>query len=265
MKKALLGTAVLLLTALGASAVAAPAKAEPKAATIVLVHGAFADSASWDGVISRLTTRGYRVIAAANPLRSVKSDADYVTRIVASVPGPVVLVGHSYGGNVISGVTGGNVKALVYVAGFAPEPGESAATLSGRFPGSTLGATLAPPIHLASGDDDVYIRQENYWQQFAADASEPMARQMAATQRPITQAALAEAADGPQLWKSVPSWFIYGSLDRNIPAAVHAFMGQRAKAREVIALKGASHALMVAHPAEVAGMIERAAAATAAN
>ncbi|MBC7782197.1 MAG: alpha/beta hydrolase [Burkholderiales bacterium] len=230
--------------------------------TIILVHGAFAGSSSWNGVIKDLSRDGYRVIAAANPLRSVKGDAEYVARLVASISGPVVLVGHSYGGEVISVAAVGqrNVKALVFVAGHAPDVGESAGSLGDKFPTGTLGQTLAPPVELADGSKDVYIDQARYWKQFAADVSKDDALNMAVTQRPITQSALAEPAES-QSWKTTPSWFVWGSLDRNIPAALHAFMAKRANAKEAIEIPGASHVVMITHPKAVADLIERAAEA----
>lgn len=255
---------VALLSAIGAAgAAASPAYAEPtKGTTIVLVHGAYAGSSSWNGVIADLVGKGYPVIAAANPLRSVKGDADYLSSIVKSIKGPVVLVGHSYAGSVVANAANGNdnVKGLVFVAGFAPEAGESAIDLSGRFPGSTLGAALAPAVPLSDGSKDSYIEPSKYWAQFAADVPEAEAVKMAATQRPITEAALAEPAGQPA-WKTVPSWFIYGALDKNIPAAVHAFMAKRAGAKDTIEVKGASHVVMISHPREVAAMIEQAASA----
>jgi pimeloyl-ACP methyl ester carboxylesterase len=260
MKHALFALTLALAGPAAVVGLAGPVAAQSQEkATVVLVHGAFAGSSSWNAVISDLQAKGYTVIAAANPLRSVKTDAEYLTALIASINGPVVLVGHSYGGEVISQASGANVKALVFVAGFAPEPGESAATLGARFPGGSLGSTLAPPVPLPDGRKDVYIDQSKYWQQFAADAPKDVAAQMAATQRPITQEALAEPAAGEQAWHRVPSWFIYGSQDKNIPPAVHAFMAKRASGREVVEVKGASHALMVSHPAEVAAMIEKAA------
>jgi pimeloyl-ACP methyl ester carboxylesterase len=232
------------------------------AATIVLVHGAFADSSSWNGVVAQLLAQGYPSVAAANPLRGVKSDAAYVESILKSISGPIVLVGHSYGGLVISAAAAGNsnVTGLVYVAAFAPEAGESALELSGRFPGSTLGPTLAPPVALPDGGKDLSIQQEKFWAQFAADVSEADAKLMAATQRPITEAALAEPAGEPA-WKSIPSWFIYGDLDKNIPAAALAFMAERAGSRETREIKGASHVVMISHPDAVAEMILQAATA----
>lgn len=228
--------------------------------TVVLVHGAFADSSSWNGVVGKLTSDGYPVVAAAVPLRSLKGDADYVSSLVASIPGPVILVGHSYGGSVISVAAAGrsNVKALVFVAGFAPETGESAASLGARFPTGTLGATLAPPVPLTDGNSDLYILQAKYWKQFAADVSQTDAVQMAAAQRPITQSALSEPATA-MAWRTLPSWFVWGSLDRNIPASLHKFMAQRADGREAVEVPGASHVVMISHPDVVAKMIERAA------
>ncbi len=252
-------TAALLGTALWASAPVTATGATTRP-TIVLVHGAFAGSSSWNPVISDLEADGYRVIAAANPLRSLAGDADYVARLVKSIDGPVVLVGHSYGGEVIAVAATGtaNVTGLVFVAGIAPEAGESAASLGARFPSGTLGQTLAPPVIQANGDKDLYITQAKYAAQFAADVPAADAAQMAATQRPVTEAALGEAA-GPTAWKTIPSWFIYGSLDKNIPAALHAFMAKRADAKASIEIKGASHVVMISHPHEVTKLIERAA------
>lgn len=230
--------------------------------TIILVHGAFAGSSSWNGVIADLTRDGYTVIAAANPLRGVQRDADYVASLVASVPGPVVLVGHSYGGEVISVAASGrpNVKALVFVAAYAPDVGESAMTLGNKIPTGTLGQTLAPPVTLSDGSSDLYIERAKFWKQFAADVPKGEATGMAVTQRPIAKSALGEAA-ATQSWQSLPSWFVWGSLDRNIPAALHAYMAKRAKARAAIEVPGASHVVMVSHAHTVASLIERAAQA----
>jgi len=234
----------------------------PVKPTVVLVHGAFADSSSWNGVVKILEKDGYPVIAAANPLRSVKGDAQSVADVLASVKTPVVLVGHSYGGPVISEAAYGNanVKALVYVAAFAPEKGETAAELSGRFPGSTLGPTLSAPVELADGGKDLYIQQDKFHEQFAADVSPADAKLMAATQRPVTVAALNEAATEPA-WKTVPSYFVYGDQDKNIPAQALAFMAERAHSKQTVVVKGASHVVMVSNPKAVASLIETAAAA----
>lgn len=230
--------------------------------TIVLVHGAFADASSWNGVIEILEKDGYPVVAAANPLRGVGMDAQYVSDIVGGIQSPVILVGHSYGGNVITDAANGhpNVKALVYVSAFAPEAGETAAGLSGKFPGGTLGPTLAPPVKLSGGGVDLYIQQDKFHEQFAADVPEAQAALMAATQRPVTEAALNEPTSTPA-WKTLPSWFIYGSADKNIPPQAMAFMAKRADARKVEVIEGASHVVMVSNPAPVARIIESAAVA----
>ncbi len=240
---------------------AAHAQSAPEKPVIVLVHGAFAESSSWEPVITRLEKDGYTVIAAANPLRSVASDGAAVASVVKSIKGPVVLVGHSYGGPVITEAANGNanIKALVYVAGFAPDTGESAATLSTKFPGSTLGDALRP-VPLADGGQDLYIQPAKFHAQFAADVPAAKAAIMAATQRPITAAALNEPTGKPA-WKTLPSYMIYGSADRNIPAAVMQFMAERARAKKTVAIPGGSHALMVSHPVEVTAMIETAATA----
>lgn len=243
----------------GAIAFSSPVMAGQKP-TIVLVHGAFADSSSWNGVIKDLEADGYPVVGAANPLRSVKGDAAYVSSILSSIKGPIVLVGHSYGGHVISGAANGhdNVKALVYVAAFAPEVGESAVELSGKFPGSSLALTLVAPISLSGGGHDLYIDQAKFPEQFAADVPEPAAKLMAAEQRPITEAALKEPAGNPA-WKNVPSWFVYGDADKNIPPAAQAWMAERAKSKGTVVVKGGSHVVMISHPDAVAHVIEQAA------
>jgi len=146
------------------------------------------------------------------------------------------------------------------VAAFAPEKGESALELSGRFPGGTLGPTLAPPVTLPDGGKDLYIQQDRFGAQFAADVPAAESKLNAATQRPIAEAALTEPSGAPA-WKSIPSWHIYGDADKNIPAAAMAFMAERAGSKETLVLKGASHVPMVSNPAAVAGIIRRAASA----
>lgn len=256
-----LGAIAMLIMPMGAASAAATV---PPKATIVLVHGALADSSSWDGVISRLEAHGYTVIAAADPFRSLKGDSDYVSGIVKNVKGPVVLVGHSYGGSIITNAATGadNIKALVYVAAYAPDGGESAFDLTGKFPGSILPDALAPPMALADGAHDLYVQKSKFRSVFAADIPEKQAELMAVTQRPVTDVAL-KGVSGAPAWKSIPSWFVYGSADKVIPPAVHAFMAQRAGAKDTIVVKGASHVVMISHPSVVANLIEKAAAATA--
>jgi pimeloyl-ACP methyl ester carboxylesterase len=263
--RALAAVGVMALQPVAPAAAAAPLAplARP---TIVLVHGAFAESASWNKVARNLRARSFPVIAVANPLRGVKSDAAYVAATVASVKGPVVLVGHSYGGSVISAAADGkaNVKALVFVAAFAPEVGESALDLSGKFPGSTLGPALAPPVLLPDGGTELYILQDKFSKQFAADVPSAAASLMARSQRPITEDALREAAPAAA-WKTVPSWFIYGDRDRNIPPAALAFMAERAGSMKTVVVKGGSHVVMISKPNAVSRLIVEAAEADAAQ
>jgi len=256
-----------LLTGLvvaGATFAPSAALAQSGKPTIVLVHGAFADASSWNGVIKVLEKNGYPVMAAANPLRGIKSDGEYVAGIVSSIKTPVVLVGHSYGGSVINEAANGNanVKALVFVAAFAPDAGETATGLSDKFPGSTLGSTLAPPVSLSGGGKDLYIQQDKFHKQFAADVSKAEATLMAATQRPITEAALGEKS-ASAAWKKIPAWFVYGDNDKNIPPQVLAFMAERAQSKQTVVVKGGSHVVMVSNPGPVAKLIERAATSQA--
>ena len=229
--------------------------------TIVLVHGAFAESSSWDQVIDRLLDAGHPVIAVANPLRGVAADAACVSDHVRSVDGPVVLVAHSYGGAVITNVDpdAGEIVGLVYVAAFAPKPGDSCFELSAVFPGSTLGDALQA-VPRRDGTTDLTIVRERFHEQFCADVSAPQAARMAATQRPVTQEALVEPSGERPLWKELPSWFVFGEQDRNIPKAVQHYMAERAHAHETVEIPGASHAITVSHPEAVAHQILDAAA-----
>jgi pimeloyl-ACP methyl ester carboxylesterase len=229
--------------------------------TIVLVHGAFAESSSWDGAIDPLLAAGHTVIAFANPLRGVATDAAALTELVRTLDGPVVLVGHSYGGAVITNVPAdaGAIAALVFVGAFALEPGESAAAASSLVPGSTLGETLQP-VPLPGGGNDMYILQDRYHQQFCADVPADVARRMAVTQRPITEAALGEPSGDTALWTTTPSWFVFGDQDRNIPVGAHRIMAKRAEAKETVEIAGASHVVGISHPADVTRAILAAAA-----
>jgi pimeloyl-ACP methyl ester carboxylesterase len=230
-------------------------------ATVLLVHGAFAESASWNGVTERLTAAGHDVVAVANPLRSLSGDAAYVRDVIASIGGPVVLAGHSYGGMVITEAAAGNdaVTALVYVCAFAPDTGESAFDLSTKFPGSTLGDALAA-YPVSTGGNEFAIRKDAFHHQFAADVDAEHAALMYATQRPVTQAALSTGLPTDQpAWKSIPSWFVFSDQDLNIPVALHRFVAERASARGVREIAGASHALSVSQPAAVAETILEAA------
>jgi pimeloyl-ACP methyl ester carboxylesterase len=229
--------------------------------TIVLVHGAFADSASWDRVIDLLPAE-HRVIAAANPLRSLAADAESVSDLVRTIDGPVVLVAHSYGGAVISNVAAdaGDITGLVYVNGFAPDAGENCFGLAGMFPGSMVGEATVRPVPRSDGTTDLYIAPESFHDVFCGDVSGPRATLMATTQRPATQEALVEPSGEQPLWKDVPSWFLIGEEDHIIPAALQRFEAERAEARRVLEIPGASHAAAVSQPGAVAELVAEAVA-----
>uniref|UniRef100_UPI0035CC30B6 alpha/beta fold hydrolase n=1 Tax=uncultured Sphingomonas sp. TaxID=158754 RepID=UPI0035CC30B6 len=256
MKKSLVSVAAIAAV-LGATNVSA--QPAPKA-TIVLVHGAFADSSSWNQLIPILRKDGYFVIALENPLRGVRSDAAEVASVVSRLKGRVVLVGHSYAGSVISAASVGvpSVKALVYVSAFAPAAGETALGLTNKFPGSSLAGTLTPAVPLPGGGKNFYVIQGKFPAQFAADVAPAQAYLMSVGQRPISAAALTEQSPEPG-WKRIPSYFVYGDADKNIPPAALGFMANRAHSRQTVVVKGASHVVMVSHPVEVARIIEKAA------
>jgi pimeloyl-ACP methyl ester carboxylesterase len=225
--------------------------------TIVLVHGAFADSASWDRVIQSLHSAGHDAIAAANPLRGLAGDAESVSDLVRSVEGPVVLVAHSYGGAVISNVDrdAGDIAGLVYVNGFAPAPGEHCFQLAGMFPGSMLGEQTSRAVARSDGTTDLYVAADSFHAIFCQDVPAPQAALMAATQRPATQQALVEPSGERPLWKDVPSWFVIGEEDRIIPPALQRFMANRADARRTVELPGASHSAAFSQPDATAHLI----------
>lgn len=236
----------------------------PENPLVVLLHGAFAESASWSGVIARLRAHDVDTLALANPLRSVVTDAQYLRDAVGDAGRPLVLVGYS-GGMVVTEAAAeglGDVVGLVYVAAFAPDTGESAVDLAGRFPGSTLAGALES-TSLVDDVDDLWIRPDAYHAQFAADLPEEDAYVAARTQRPVTDVALNQMLlAGTPAWKAVPSWFVFGSEDRNIPVAAHRWMAERAAARGVDEVEGASHAVAVSAPDRVARTVLAAVAAS---
>jgi pimeloyl-ACP methyl ester carboxylesterase len=234
--------------------------------TIVLVHGAFAESASWDGVIDPLRSAGHPVIAVANPLRGLADDAASVGDLVRGIEGPVVLAAHSYGGAVMSNVDAdcGEIVGLVYVNAFAPAPGESCFALAGKFPGSMLGETTLRPVPRSDGTTDLRIVPERFHELFCADVSSPQAARLAVTQRPATQEALVEPSGEESLWETVPSRFLIGDSDRIIPPALQHFMADRAGARRTMEIPGASHGSTVSQPRAVAELILEAARVPAA-
>ncbi|HMD02647.1 MAG TPA: alpha/beta hydrolase [Candidatus Baltobacteraceae bacterium] len=230
---------------------------------IVLVHGAWADATSWNGVITQLLSAGYTVYAPPNPLRSLAADAASIGAFVKAIPGPVILVGHSYGGAVISVASPStpNVKALVYVDAFAPDAGESCLSILASSPPPP--PDLFSPVPLATGDVDLYFTPKYYGAVFASDVPAAMASLMAVTQRPLTNGALNEKAPSAEGWKTIPSWYVLGDADLVIPPPVQLMMAERAKAN--ITHVNGSHPSMVQHPEATVAAIVAAIDATVAT
>ena len=225
--------AVALLTGLVTGAAGASGGGGGTKPTIVLVHGAFADASGWDAVTERLQDRGYTVLATANPLRGLASDAAYLGSILDTIDGPIVLVGHSYGGMVITNAATSrpNVKALVYVAAFAPDQGDTVQGLVAMNPGSLLGpATLVFRPH--PGGVDGYVNPTDFRTIFAGDIDRDTAAVMAASQRPGDASTLTDQS-GPPAWADHPSWYLVAANDKLIPPATQRFMAQRAGATTV--------------------------------
>jgi pimeloyl-ACP methyl ester carboxylesterase len=245
-----------------AHVVAAPsATAKP---SIVLVHGAWADSSSWDGVVRRLQADGYTVYVPPNPLEGLPYDAEAIRDYLDTIPGPVILVGHSYGGAVITNAATGdtNVKALVYVDAFAPAQGQTVGELVSAVPGSCAGGgnlSLAPYPGAPAGAEDAYIKQSAFPSCMANDLPVVEAMQLGATQRPLTTAALSEPSGVPA-WKTIPSWAIVGTADHAIPPAEQLAMARTAHAH--ITEINASHLAMISHPSAVTSVILQAVHAT---
>ncbi|MBO9556018.1 alpha/beta hydrolase [Cellulomonas sp.] len=233
--------------------------------TIVLVHGAFADASGWGGVITRLQAQGFPVYAPANPLRGIATDAAYVRSFLSTIEGPVVLVGHSYGGAVITNAAVGadNVRALVYVAAFALAEGESVAdalALGGDPVDLGPVFVVRPFPGAGEGNADGYINPAVFSQAFCQDLPEDVAAVMAASQRPAALAGLSEPSGTPA-WKTVPSWYLVGVQDHLIPAAAARAMAARAGATTVEV--DSSHVAMISHPDETTALILAAVDATA--
>ncbi|TXS38814.1 alpha/beta fold hydrolase [Streptomyces sp. OR43] len=233
-------------------------------ATAVLVHGAFADAASWTGVIAELQNDGISVVAPPNPLRGLESDAAYIASVAAQIDGPVVLVGHSYGGAVIS-VAGAtkNVVGLVYVAAYVTEKGESLGELQGRFPLSPLVSNLKEETYPVEGAEpavEVTIKAEAFPDIFAADVPAAVTKVLATTQRPLAASAFTETASAAA-WRTKPSWALVAGADQAINPEVERFGAKRAGAT-IVEIEGASHAVAVSRPKEVAALIRDAVRAT---
>ncbi|MGW2490327.1 alpha/beta fold hydrolase [Streptomyces sp. NPDC001606] len=232
--------------------------------TVVLVHGAFADAASWSGVIEELQRHDIPVIAPPNPLRGLASDAAYIASVAAQIDGPVVLVGHSYGGALITVAgTTENVVGLVYVAAYVPEEGESLGELQGRFPLSPLVSNLKQWTYpVADGDPavEVTIAADAFPAVFAADVPADVTKVLAVAQRPLAAAAFEETASAAA-WKTKPSWALVAGADAAINPEVERFGAKRAGAT-VVEIEGASHAVAVSQPKQVAELIREAVRAT---
>jgi pimeloyl-ACP methyl ester carboxylesterase len=234
------------------------------ALTVVLVHGAFADSSSWNGVIERLQAADIEVTAPANPLRGISQDSAYLARFMEQIPGPVLAVGHSYGGAVISNAATGldNVVGLVFVAAFAPDEGERLGEVAAGSRDSVLGtaqvALQYPTPDGAGIATEFAIDPAKLHDAFAADLPAQQAAVMAATQRPVAELAFTEPS-GPPAWKSLPSWSVVATGDKAAGADVVRSMAERAGAT-ITEVEG-SHVIMISRPDAVADVIEIAAAA----
>lgn len=228
--------------------------------TVVLVHGAFADASGWAGVISELQASGIAVLAPANPLRSVSGDAAYIASVANQIEGPVLLVGHSYGGMVITNASplAPNVVGLVYVAAFAPDEGESVQSLAAQATDSQLGSALRPAAFPGPDGEEgheLYIDQAVFHDVFCADLPAELAAAMAVSQRPGGEAGFGEPS-GPAGWKTLPSWAVVATADLTIGVTGERLMAERAGAITVEV--DASHVVMISQPAAVADLIKTA-------
>jgi len=234
--------------------------------SIVLVHGAWADSSSWDAVVSRLQHDGYTVYVPPNPLLGITYDSAYIRDFLDTISGPIILVGHSYGGAVITNAATGDkqVKALVYVDAFAPAQGQTIGQLVSAYPGSCVlpaaNVTAQPYPGAPAGAVDVYIKQDVFPSCMANGLPASEASQLAATQRPLTSRALTQPSGVPG-WKTIPSWAVIGTADHAIPPAELLAMAQQAHAR-ITVIPGAPHLAMISNPGIVTRVILAAVHAT---
>ncbi|MFD3496412.1 alpha/beta fold hydrolase [Streptomyces sp. NPDC058690] len=254
-----LTSALTLVTAQAGGPSGDPGREKP---TIVLVHGAFADASSWDGVVALLQKNGYTVAAPANPLRGIPQDSTYLASFLKSVKGPIVLAGHSYGGEVISQAAVGNdnVKALVYINAIMPDVGESFSSLSAKFAPVPLTKALKQ-VAFRNGDGttgtDVYVQPDKLRSVFAEDLPTSQTDLMAVTQRPIALSAFADKLTGAA-WRNKPVYALVGRQDQSINPALELFEAKRANARKTVEINS-SHVSLVSHPQEVKNLIVNAA------
>ncbi|RPK34805.1 Alpha/beta hydrolase family protein [Streptomyces sp. ADI92-24] len=257
--------AALTAAVCGAAAPAAAGMASPTAPgedggvrpTVVLVHGAFADASSWNGVAERLQRRGYTVVAPANPLRGLAVDSASTAEVLRRIAGPIVLVGHAYGGAVISSAAAGNpqVRSLVYISAFMPDRGEALGPLGSRFPGSELGTALRRmPVRNADGGQgtDLYIQDSKFHDIAAADRPTASAAVMAASQRPVSTSVFEEKATAAA-WRTLPSWVLVAGRDKVIAPDLERFQARRAHAHTIEV--NSSHMAMVSRPETVTRLI----------
>ncbi len=233
--------------------------------SIVLIHGAWADGSSWSRVVGLLQVQGYTVYVPPNPLRGLASDSAYIASFLQSITGPIILVGHSYGGAVITNAATGNpnVKALVYIDAFAPDEGESLGSLSSvpPPPGQSASCLAGDPtqvfnfVPLTGGDVDLYVKPSLFPSCFANDLPPNEGAVLASAQRPLTLSTLPQTSGVPA-WKTIPSWYLVGTIDKVIPAFAQLFMAQRINAN-IIQVR-ASHLSMISHPNAVVGLIDQA-------
>jgi pimeloyl-ACP methyl ester carboxylesterase len=231
--------------------------------TVVLVHGAFGDASNWRSVFPLLADEDYTVLATAVPLRGVAADASYLGAVIDQLEGPVVLVGHSYSGCVITVAgTSDKVAGLVYVAGFVPDEGEAITDLQARFPSLAMGNFLQPRP-LPDGSVELTVDPERFHDIFCADVPDAEAAFMARAQRPLLATAFEDRA-AAAAWRVKPSWGVFGTGDQPIAPQLHRFSYDRAGST-VTEVEGASHFVMLSHPDTVAGVIREAVTASAAS
>jgi pimeloyl-ACP methyl ester carboxylesterase len=253
----------ILATAFAALATV-PAAAQAAKPTVVLVHGAFADASGWYGVQERLEDKGYKVLSPANPLRGVSADSAYLKSVLSQISGPIVLVGHSYGGVVITNAATGNanVKALVYIAAYAPDAGDTVLTLGqlgkqGEIGPATLDIRNFPNPDGSIGQEGT-IKLDVFGDIFAADLPKKLARNMALAQRPASLVALGEPS-GPPAWKTIPSYYMIAGADKAIGTDVETAMAKRISPKKTVTVKGASHVVFISQPKTAADFILEAA------
>src|SRR6478609_89012 len=249
----------ILTTAFAALAVM-PAAASAAKPTVVLVHGAFADASGWYGVQEQLENKGYKVVSPANPLRGVSADAAYLKSFLGTIKGPIVLVGHSYGGVVITNAATGNanIKSLVYIAAYAPDQGDTVLSLSTLGTDDQLGPAALDITPFPNPDGSVgqegSIKLDVFRKIFAGDLSKKLARNMALAQRPASLVALGEPSGVPA-WKTIPSYYMIAGADKTIGTDVEVAMAKRIHPKKTVTVKGASHVVMISQPKKTADFI----------